>query len=346
MSSHIEKTPFNQFKIPLVSIFFLLSFVVSTGAETTDVNTRISNAEDRIAVTEKKLNEFLGQGELDKQSERQKALLNLQEKLQQTAINLAGTEVSLSNHYIQIVGGLFLVAGVFSGIGVFVVKLISEKRITNIVNDANMKLGERTKFLSDYNQITYYYELSFTCWEIYEPLLKSSASSNYENAVGQAKIAKNYSHKGLDIFKNKEFTEAWEAQPEREEISRYKTHLTNDYVYHATMEVALPAKFKPVDIKLNQTGRHDILEATEKCIEASKIQLFKNYWYSLQETAAFGLVMVGNDTQVEEGKQLMKNLISHQTTVPAKGDFILPTQEWKDKTSERWKNIYKVELPV
>ncbi|MCA9467614.1 MAG: hypothetical protein KC643_19515 [Nitrospira sp.] len=315
----------------------IAELVVPAEADTKDFNKRLSSIEKQITENSKNLNDFLNRGGFDqKQIERQKELKDLQWNLEKTARNLAGEELSIGNTYLQIVGMMLVFAGLLSGAGVLLVKFYSEKRFNDIVSDAEKKLSDRISNLSIAFQTTFYLDLSFAAWEIYEPLIKKLKESDFDpqkyefiHALTHMRIAKHFAEKGLQAVN----------EPTQD------IFLLNDYIYHATMEMAFLNKFK-TPIRIDQKDSHPIISRAEKCLEISRGREGKEVWFNLQESVAFTMVMIGNEGKKKEGEKLIENLLSDQTEVPNGEGFNPPPTSWKQKIWDKWKNDFSLPLTV
>lgn len=343
-------TPF--ILILVIPGFFFIGFLPLPVKSEQPQNPKI---EDRLSELENKIEYFLNQGGINKeQLDRQKALTVLEKKLEETALNLAVTEVSFANYYIQIIGLILAFIGAISLLAGFFLKRIvqreveeTERNLRDIVKETENRLKERIEFLSQVNQIIFFRQLSFYSWETYEPMLEAVGSLNAEKEallLEHIKMAKLSASKGLRIFRDRIFKQGLDKEPEGDDILRTQIHLFNDYVYHAILEIGLPIKFNHSEVRIHTSEKHHIMLMVEKCYEGSKKEIYQEFWYKALETVAFAKVMIGNNSEREEGIKTIKNLVGEELNTSEWKKFTPPSEEWKEKIKSRWENIYKITL--
>ena len=161
-------------------------------------------------------------------------------------------------------------------------------------------------------------QLAVPWWELYEKdfqrFLRDPSPSMKPNS-DYVKAAKGLIEKGLTFINKvpKDYI--------AENVMAFHTYanLRNHMLYHWSVQIICDN----IDVS---AGIPEIVEMAEECLNLSENKnSCPNLWYELQQTAAFALLMLGDQTSKGTGQKIMRDLLRRKT--PGR-KFEPPPEKW------------------
>jgi hypothetical protein len=257
---------------------------------------------------------------------------DIQKNMDQTAEHVSGTEMNISNTYIQMLALLVTLAGISVAVfgtlaSIIIEKIVSAEvqkkaqiEIDKIAVQAGEKMSVRSRSETNLARAGTFALLAFAWYQHYEQEFQNCLKSRKTPTVlKDSQLARTLSESGIKIldapdfgeFKDDEFR-PWSA----------RATLTNLLVFNTTAFLLC----KP-SITNEEEETTKLLSSAEACLVLAKDKHARErHWFELYQTAAFAMIKLGHEGTQRRGRALMLGLLRGDR--PG-NEFKLPDQDWR-----------------
>ena len=259
------------------------------------------------------------------------ALENLEKEIRDSEQTMATNQLGLSNNYYTIFGSLAaILVALGAGLGVVIYRLLYEALKARLEKEI---IG-RARYEGDLRLAETYSQQAYTWFEHYEPeyqkVVRNTPIESQQLVIlaRETGLAQRLADRGLKIcevtsIKNhKHDNDAW--------VMSFR--LTNLRIYNRTAELVCQ---RALGEQISAAKISEVLSWADDALSLALEEPAREFlWYEMYQTAAFALVLLGNQQTSDYGRTVLRGLFSRHP--PAQG-FKRPPREWR---LERWNEYF------